>query len=46
MVVWNWYNYNKGKRLALAQREKKLREIVGVESVEQPAEIISLRFAT
>ena len=45
MAVWNWYNYNKEKRLALAQWARKLCEIVGIESVEQPAEIIALRFA-
>ena len=47
MAVYNRHSYDNEKRQALAQWEKKLREIVGIEPQKQPAaEIITLRFAT
>lgn len=46
MAVYNRHSYDKEKRLALAQWEEKLCEIVAIESVKHPAEIITLRFST
>ena len=44
MAVYNRHSYDKEKRQALEQWERKLRDIVGLEQTEQTEKIISLQF--